>query len=144
HRDLDGDPLATPDDQEIDVLHGVLDRITLDRLGQGERLRTVHGDVENLVEAAVSDGGGELPGRKRDVLGRLTVPVQDCRHLAGAAGPPGAALAELGAGLGGDLHLGHGLLPWSASEPSAEILCIVTQWSAVPGKAVVAGCSRAP
>jgi hypothetical protein len=35
-RDLDGDLLAPADDQEVDVLERVLDRVTLDGLGQRE------------------------------------------------------------------------------------------------------------
>ena len=39
HRDVDGDLLAALDDDQVDVLEGVLDRVTLDRLRQRERLR---------------------------------------------------------------------------------------------------------
>ncbi len=68
-------------------------------------------DRENLVEPAVPDRGRELPGRQRDVLRLLAVAVQHGGHQTGPARAAGTTLAELGAGLGADLYLGHGETP---------------------------------
>jgi hypothetical protein len=113
HRDVDLDLLATLDDDQVHVLVGVLDRVTLDRLGQGQRRAgaTGHVDREHLVEATVPDRRGELPGRKRDMNGCFAVAVQHSGHQAGPARAAGTTLAELGAGLGADLYLGHGETP---------------------------------
>ena len=68
-------------------------------------------DGEQLVHAAVADRGGELARGQRDVPGLLAVAVQHGGHQAGPAGTAGTTLAELGAGLGADLYLGHGETP---------------------------------
>src|SRR5439155_2669642 len=100
------------DDEQVDVVEGVLDRVTLDRLGQRERGRPVADvDVEDLGHPAVADRGGELARGQRDVARLLAVAVQHGRHLAGPAGTAGTTLAELGAWLGADLYLGHGSTP---------------------------------
>src|SRR5215469_16857338 len=51
------------------------------------------------------------------------MPVQHGGHLAGTAGPAGTTLAELGAGLGADLYLGHGRTP----DVICSYVCVVTQ-----------------
>ncbi len=53
--------------------------------------------------------------------GSLAVAVEDGGHLVGATDPTGSALAELGAGLGLDVALGHGRLLNSLLVPSAVV-----------------------
>src|SRR5262245_60687275 len=94
------------------MIEGVLERVALNRLGQGQRLGAVgQCDVEDLVDAAMADRGGELARGKGDVFRGLAMPVQHGGHLAGTAGPAGATFAELGASVGADLYLGHGSTP---------------------------------
>ena len=50
----------------------------------------------------------QLVARQGEVAGGVTVAVEDGRHLVGPADAPRRALAELGAGLGGDADSGHG------------------------------------
>src|SRR5207302_1515712 len=75
-RHLDGHLLAAPDDEQVDVVERVLDRIALDRLGQRERRGAVADvDVEDLGHPAVADRGGELARGQRDVARLLAVAV---------------------------------------------------------------------
>ena len=122
HPDLDGDLLAAADEDQVDMLERVLDRITLDGLRQRQRLGAVADlDGEQLVGATVTDRGGELARGERDVLGLLAVAVQHGGHQAGTAGTPGTTLAELGAGLGADLYLGHGETPGRSYSGCASV-----------------------
>src|SRR6478609_6546647 len=117
-RDLDLDLLAAADDQQVDVLDDVLDRVALDVLGQGQDRLAVDLDLEQRVRGALDREHG-LVAREGDVDRLGAVPVQDGRDLVGATQAAGGALAELGAGGGGELDLGHGD-SWGAEKGDGE------------------------
>ena len=119
-RDVDGDLLAAAHGQQVDVLEVALDRVALDRLRDGELLAALDVEGQQHVGAAVPDGVGELAGRQGDVTRVGAVAVDDGRHLAGPAGAAGAALAELGARLGGQSDLGHSGTPRFSISASAS------------------------
>src|SRR5215213_2738421 len=107
-RHLDGGLLTAADEQQVDVLVGALDRVALHGLGEGQLLLAVEDDGQQGVGATVAQRRGELAGRQRQVDDVLAVPVQDGGDATLAAGAAGAALAELGAGLGVQAVVGHG------------------------------------
>ena len=105
HGDVDGDLLALADDDQVDVLEEALDRVALDLLGQRELLLAVDVMVEQGVRAAVLERQHRVVARQGDVDRVVAVAVEDGGDLVGAADAAGGALAELGAGLGGDVAL---------------------------------------
>jgi hypothetical protein len=109
HRDLDGDLLALLHDEQVEVLEEALDRVALDLLGQGERLLAVDGQRQQGVHAAVLEREHGVVTGEGDVHGVAAVAVEDGGNLVGAADAAGGALAELGARLGLDVALGHGV-----------------------------------
>src|SRR5690606_30510539 len=110
-RDVDGDLLAGADDDEVDVLDGAADRVTLDVLGQGHLLLALDVEGDDRVRVVLEDEE-RVVGRHGEVLRRLTVAVEDRGDLVRAAGATGGTLAELGTDLGGEGgrvgRLGHG------------------------------------
>lgn len=102
HGDVHDDLLATADLDEVQVLHGVLESVALDVLGEHQVLLAglVHHGEQGV---GVADGQGGLLGRQQQVDGVLAVAVDDGGDQAGAAGLAGGALAEVGAA--GDLDL---------------------------------------
>jgi hypothetical protein len=105
---VDDDLLAAPDDHEVDVLENVADRVALDVPGQRQLSRAVEVDREQDVgrlerEHQLVAGQGDVPRCR-------AVAVEDGGDLVGTAGATGGALAELGALLGCDADLGHGVL----------------------------------
>ena len=104
--DLDGDLLAAAHDDEVDVLEEALDRVALDGLGQGQLVGPSMLEREQGVLRLEREH--QLVAGQRDVPRVGAVAVEDGGDLAGPADAAGGALAELGAGLGGDTDLGHG------------------------------------
>ena len=98
-RDVDGDLLALGDDEQVDVLDGVLDDVALDVLGDRQRGLAVELDGEQGVGLLHREH--RLVARQRDVQRVRAVPVQDGRDLVRATQTACGALAELGTG-GGD------------------------------------------
>ena len=96
--DVDGDLLAAADDDQVDVLDGVLDRVALDLLRQRELGRAVDLDGQQGVGGTQRQQG--LVTRQRDVDRVGAVAVQHGGDLVGAADPAGSALTELGAQFG--------------------------------------------
>jgi hypothetical protein len=68
-------------------------------------------DRDDGVAALLAHDALELQLGEREVLGVGAVPVEHGGDLARAPGAAGGALAELRAGLGGDVGLGHGGTP---------------------------------
>src|SRR5690606_15146375 len=87
HRDVDRDPLALLDDQQVDVLDVVLQRVHGDVLGE-RQLRLVAVDVQRQhgVVPVVTDHPGELDGGQRQVLRVGAVAVEHRGDLACLAG----------------------------------------------------------
>ena len=106
---LDADLLAPADQDQVDVLDGVLDRVALDLLGQRQLRVAVDVDREQGVGRTQREQG--LVTRQRDVDRVGAVAVQDGGHLVGAADPAGCTLAELRTQFGGQLYLGHERTP---------------------------------
>jgi hypothetical protein len=109
-RDVDGDLLAAPHQDEVDMLDGALDRVTLDRLGQGE-LAAVRQAVEPDQDVGGAKGEQNLVARQADVPRRGAVAVEDRRNPAGPALPPRGTLTEFGPRRCGDMNFGHGATP---------------------------------
>jgi hypothetical protein len=107
--DLDGDLLAPPDQDQVDVLDDVPNRVPLHRLGQRDLAPLVQAvEVQQHVrrlqrEHQLVPGQAQVPG-----LG--AVPVQHGGNPPLAAAAAGGALAELVADLGCDMDLGHGAI----------------------------------
>src|SRR6185312_14189058 len=109
HHDLDinGDLLASADQQQVDVLDVVAQGVPDDGLGQGELGATAFQlEGQDGVRATLHEVR-ELTSGQRHVARVGAVAVQHGGDLPGLAGPAGEALAELGAGLGGEPVLGH-------------------------------------
>ncbi len=106
-RHLDGDLLAAPDQDQVDVLDEAPDRVPLHRLGQGEGAAALEPvQLEQHVRRLQREH--QVVAGQAQVAGIGPVPVQHGGHLALAAAAAGSALAELVTSLGGDLYLGHG------------------------------------
>ena len=108
HRDVDGDLLAAADEHQVDVLDVAADRVALDVLGQ-RQLRAPP-SISSAAGRWRLEREHRLVARQRDVHRVGAVAVEHGGDLVGAADPAGGTLAELGAGLGGELDLGHGTL----------------------------------
>ena len=87
----------------------VAHRIALHRLGEDELGPVV--ELEGEQGVGLLQCEHQLVGRKRQVLGGLTMPVDDNGDLLVAAEPTRGAFTELGAALGGDSDLWHDLTP---------------------------------
>ncbi len=109
-RHLHGDLLALADGDEVDVLEVALDRVADDALRERE-LVAVLGLQGQQGVGVVLERQHQLVAREREVARDVAVAVEDRRHLVGPADAPRRALAELGAGLGGDADLGHSGTP---------------------------------
>src|SRR5882757_1298069 len=105
HRHLDDDLLAALDDQQVDVLDVVADRVGDHGLGQRQLRATLQRDGEHGVAAVVPQRAGEVQGRQREVHGLAAAAVEHGRDLAGAARATGRALPEFGTGFGVDTDL---------------------------------------
>ena len=92
-------------DDQVDVLDDRLDRVALDVLGQGELLLTVDDDGEQGV--ALLQGEHRLVAGEGDVHRLAAVAVHHGGDLVVAADLARSTLAELGAGLGDELVVGH-------------------------------------
>jgi hypothetical protein len=131
-RDLDVHLLAPADHEQVHVLVLAANRIPLDGLGQRQFAATVQFQGEQNVRAAAPDRVRELTSRQGDVPWRQSMAVQHGRDLARPAGAASAALAELGAGLGGDTDLGHGgALPCDCS---AATRYAAAMWAVAAGR----------
>ena len=109
-RDVDGDLLAAADQQQVDVLDVVAQRMADDGLRQRQLVAVGELQGQHRVGAAL-ERVREVAGRQRQVPRVGAVAVQDGGDLAGAAGSPGTTLAELGADFGKQANLRHcGLL----------------------------------
>jgi hypothetical protein len=108
-RHVDGDLLAAADQDQVDVLDDVLDRIPLHRLRQGD-LAAVLQALEAQQHVRRPQGPHQVMPGQAQMAGLRAVSVQHGGHPAFAADTAGSALAELVTSLGGDLYLGHGAL----------------------------------
>ena len=99
-------PSRPADDDQVDVLDDRLDRVALDVLREGQLLVAVEDDREEGV-ALLQRQHGVVTGQG-DVDGGGAVAVHDGGDLVVAADLAGRTLAELGAGLGDELVVGHG------------------------------------
>ena len=106
-RDVDGDLLAVPDEDQVGVLDEALDRVALNLLGQCELAVAVELDRQQRVGGLQRQH--QVVTGQRDVDRVGAVAVEHCGHLVGATDAASSALAELGARLGLDLDLrSHG------------------------------------
>src|SRR5262249_48209730 len=96
--------------EEVDMLDGALDRVSLDGLRQRE-LAAAGQAVEPDQHVGGAQGEQHLVAWQADVPGRCAVAVQDRGDPARPALAPSGTLAELSARCCGDMNLGHGLTP---------------------------------
>jgi len=108
-RDVDGDLLALADDHEVEVLEHTQHGVDLHVLDERELVASLDVEGDDLVGRAADDEEGLVVGQVQ-VHRVSAVTVEDGGDLAGAAGPAGGALAELGADGGGELVVSHGYL----------------------------------
>ena len=101
------DLLTAAHDDQVDVVDALLQRVTLDVLGERELGAAVEIEAQQDVGIAAKRQA-DLAGGKRDVARRLAMAIDDGGHQPGAPRATGSAFAELCALLGADTDLGHG------------------------------------
>jgi len=101
--DVDLDGLVAFHGEQVGVVDVEGQDVLVDGLDEGEVLLTVDVDVDQGVDAVVTQDALELEQVEADVDRLLVVGVDDGRDAPGATQAAGGTLTELGARLGGDV-----------------------------------------